>query len=563
MRFFRKIYFVIFLLFIIASCNKDKVDLNKITSNHYVAIPLVFAEIGILDILKDDTDSLVNTSADGAVSLVYGTEEINFSVDELGITLPNIEFNSAIPSPSIGGNPFNSGDSIIKDTSITQSFSIDLNGVTPELKFIDLNSGDLAIGFNNGLNHTVEVTMTFPSILNSFGNPYTVYRSIPPNALRDAGIPLIGYQLDLTKGDSICNCNELIIDVNLTIISSGQALSSSEQLDIDFSIRSMDFSKLEGDLKNYKQVLDPFEFTMDIFGNSDSAGTFSLTNPSIDFDFENNMGIGAYVGMDEMYYQEIKNDGSSGDTTHLSYDCAIQNIRTADTFYLPQIGFDANSTNNISSTISIDNTNSSIGDLINEVPKTLTAKPFIEINPDTSISNTNVIHKPGEITFDSEVLLPLEGYAGNWIIADTLPFDFQVDSITTDSTNINSAQIKFVTDNGWPLDVKFTLNLVGLDTNGNDSLLSSIANQEIILESGVLDQNGKVISPTAKTTVLDCDSDCVDDLNITKKVVISVEAETEGFDSQNPVKIYKPEDDGQGLYEIKLSMALLVAGKIY
>lgn len=559
MKFFRKKCVVVFLLFIIASCNKDKVDLNKITSDHYVAIPLVSAEIGIIEILND---SIISTSDSGAISLIYETEEINFSVDELGITLPNIVFSSAIPSPSSEGNQTISGDSIIIDTSITQSISIDTNGINPELKFIDLSSGDLAIGFDNGLNHTVEVTMTFPSILDPFGNEYSVNESLPPNTTRNAGTPLNGFQLDLTKGDLVCNCNELIIDLNLIIISSGQALSSSEQLDIDFSMLSMDFSRIEVDLKNYKQALDPFEFTMDIFGNSESAGTFNLTNPSIDFYFENNMGLGAYVGMDEMYYQEIENDGSLGTLTDLSYDCAIENIRTSDTFYLPQIGFDSLSSNTIFSAFSIDNTNSSIADLINEVPKTLTAKPFIEINPDTSISNTNVIHNPGEISFNSKVELPLEGYAGNWIIADTLPFDFQVDSLTTGNTNINLAQIKFDTENGWPLNVKFTLNLVGIDSHGNDSLLSSIANQEIILESGSLDQDGKVISPTPKTTVLDCDSDCVDDLNLTKKVVISVEAETEGYDSQNPVKIYN-EDNEQGLYEIKLSMALLVAGKVY
>ena len=170
-----------------------------------------------------------------------------------------------------------------------------------------------------------------------------------------------------------------------------------------------------------------------------------------------------------------------------------------------------------------------------------------------------MITKPGNISFTSEVMLPLEGYAGDWIISDTLPFDFQVDSLTTDSTDINSAQIKFVTDNGWPLDVKFTLQLL----DENDDTLSSIANQEIILESGSLDQNGKVISATAKTTVLDCNNECVDNLNSTKKVVISVEAETEGFGTQTPVKIYDLGDNDEGLYEIKLSMALLVAGKVF
>ena len=562
MKFLKTKYVVIFLLFIIVSCNKDKVDLSKITSNHYVAIPLVSGNIGIDDILKEDTNSLVNTSADGEIFLVYTTDTLNFSVDELGITLPDIAFNLPIPSPSSGGVPTNPGDSVIIDSSVTQSILIDLNGITPELKLIELNTGNLSVVLTNGLSHEVRVIMTFPSILDPFGNPYSDTKNINANSVKTTGIPLNGYQLDLTQGN--LGYNEVIIDVNFTIIFSGQALSSTEQLDIDFSMIGMDFSKVEGDLKNYKQDLDPFDFTMDIFGNSSSAGTFSLTNPSINFNFSNSMGLGSYIGMNEMYYDELDSDGNVVNTFDLLFDSAastssqLVNPANAAPFYLPQIGFDINGLP-IDSELSMNNTNSSLAELINQVPKTLTASPFIEINPDTTVSNNNVITKPGNITFTSEVMLPLEGYAGDWIISDTLPFDFQVDSLTTDSTDINSAQIKFVTDNGWPLDVKFTLQLL----DENDDTLSSIANQEIILESGSLDQNGKVISATAKTTVLDCNNECVDNLNSTKKVVISVEAETEGFGTQTPVKIYDLGDNDEGLYEIKLSMALLVAGKVF
>ena len=234
MKFFRKIYFAIFLLFIIASCNKDKVDLSKITSNHYVAIPLVSGNIGIDDILKEDTNSLVNTSADGEIFLVYTTDTLNFSVDELGITLPDIAFNLPIPSPSSGGVPTNSGDSVIIDSSVTQSILIDLNGITPELKLIELNTGNLSVVLTNGLSHEVRVIMTFPSILDPFGNPYSDTKNINANSVKTTGVPLNGYQLDLTQGN--LGYNEVIIDVNFTIICSGQSLSSSEQLDIDFSM---------------------------------------------------------------------------------------------------------------------------------------------------------------------------------------------------------------------------------------------------------------------------------------------------------------------------------------
>jgi hypothetical protein len=153
-----------------------------------------------------------------------------------------------------------------------------------------------------------------------------------------------------------------------------------------------------------------------------------------------------------MYYEDL----SGVKIADLLYDSAatsnssLVNPDNAAPFYFPSI-------NSSGSTISINNDNSSIGQLINDVPKTLKAQPFLEINPDPSVSHNNIITSGGEVNFSSEVMLPLEGYAGGWSMGDTLDFDFQVDSLFSGSTAVDTAEIKFSTTNGWPVDVTLTI----------------------------------------------------------------------------------------------------------
>ena len=78
----------------------------------------------------------------------------------------------------------------------------------------------------------------------------------------------------------------------------------------------------------------------------------------------------------------------------------------------------------------------------------------------------------------------------------------------------------------------------------------------MIIESGVLDANGKVVTPTVKPTELFCDSNCVNNLNQTKYVIISVEANTSDYTNQQAVKIYED-------YKLGISMALLVSGRMF
>ena len=80
--------------------------------------------------------------------------------------------------------------------------------------------------------------------------------------------------------------------------------------------------------------------------------------------------------------------------------------------------------------------NSSIDQLINSTPKQMIFSSSASINLDTNITNSNYILSNSEISVSSEILLPLEGYAGGWALGDTLPFDFTVDSLFSSNTTI-------------------------------------------------------------------------------------------------------------------------------
>ena len=170
----------------------------------------------------------------------------------------------------------------------------------------------------------------------------------------------------------------------------------------------------------------------------------------------------------------------------------------------------------------------------------------------STITNNNFVLSSSEISVATEITLPLEGYAGGWQMGDTIPFDFKVDELFSSQTEISEAVIKFVTTNGWPLEVTFTLKL--LDSAYNE--LSSIADSTLVIQSGTLDLNGRVESSTITITELACDEGCVNNLNETKHVILLVTAGTVDYNNQQPVKIYND-------YKLGLSMALLVSGRIF
>ena len=537
----KQLLYFLFLALIFASCKKsNQVDLSSLQTYHHVAIPLVSAEIDVEDMLERDTGDIISTGADGELFLAYVTPPTSINASEI-VDIPEQNFSISVNPATQNLPSLNNSISYI-DTSIN-TFTFPSG---EELTSIDFSQGILTIEIDNNLSHQVVVNIAIPSLVDNQGGYFSDILTAPANNPAVTQANLSNFTFDLTKGNM--GYNEMVVYLDVTINGSGSPINTTDDLNFSFSMDNLEFSTILGDIKYQQFDLGSIPLEIDIFGNSESAVQFLLTNPKIEHTIQNSFGFTANMGMQSMYYEDLQGV-FLGDVL---YDSAAGGNLQPAPFYFPPIEQPSNQGDSVTSIITMDATNSTINELINSTPKSIVSNPVVVVNADSTITNNNFISSSSKISVSTEITLPLEGYAGGWIMGDTIPFDFKVDELFSSETDIDSAIIKFSTTNGWPVEVNFTLEL--LDSNMN--LLSSIADGELVLQSATLDANGKVIEESEqKVTLLGCDESCVDNLNQTKFVILLVTAGTSGFDNQQSVKIYND-------YKLQLSMALLISGRM-
>ena len=534
-------YFLFFTL-IFASCKKsEQVDLSSLQTYHHVAIPLVSAEIDIEDMLERDTGDIISTGNDGELFLAYVTPPTYISASEI-VEIPEQSFSISV-NPAPQNLPALNNSISYADTNIN-AFTFPSG---EELTAIEFSQGILTINIVNNLSHEVVLNITIPSLVDNLGGYFSDVLTAPANNPAVTQANLSNYVFDLTKGS--LGFNEMVVYLDVTINGSGSPISTTDDLTFSFSMDNLEFSTILGDIKYQEFDLGSIPLEIDIFSNSESAVEFLLTNPEIKHTIQNSFGFTANMGMQAMYYEDLQGNLIG----NVLYDSSASGNLQPAPFYFPTIQQPLVQGDSVTSIIAMNATNSTINELINSTPKSIVSNPVVVVNADSTITNNNFILSTSKISVSTEITLPLEGYAGGWVMGDTIPFDFKVDELFSSETDIDSAVIKFSTINGWPVEVNFTLEL--LDSNMN--LLSSIADGEMVLESATLDANGRVIEDSQqKVTLLGCNESCVDNLNQTKFVILLVTAGTSDYDNQQSVKIYSD-------YKLQLSMALLISGRMF
>ena len=532
----------LYLTLIFTSCKKtDEIDLSTLQTYHHVAIPLVSAEIDVEDMLERDTGDIISTGTDGELFLAYVTPPTTINASEI-IDIPDQTFSISVnPAPQNLPSLINSIS--YSDTNIN-AFTFPLG---EELSSIEFSQGILTIEILNNLSHEVVLEITIPSLVNAQGNFFSDILTASANNPAVTQANLSNYTFDLTKGS--LGFNEMVVYLEVTINGSGSPINTTDDLTFSFTMDNLEFSSIFGDIKYQQFDLGSIPLPLDIFSNSESAVQFLLTNPEIKHTIQNSFGFTANMGMQSMYYEDLQ----GGFLGNVLYDSSASGNLQAAPFYFPAIEQPASQGDSVTSIITMNAANSTINELINSTPKSIISSPVVVVNADSTITNNNFILSSSNISVSTEITLPLEGYAGGWVMGDTIPFDFKVDELFSSQTDIDSAVIKFSTTNGWPIEVDFTLQL--LDSNFN--LLSSIADGEMVLQSATLDANGRVVQDSEqKVTLLGCDESCVDNLNETKHVILLVTAGTSDYDNQQSVKIYSD-------YKLQLSMSLLVSGRMF
>ena len=533
------LYLVIIITIVIIGCRKKELfDLSGFQADHAIAIPLVSAEIDVDDLLESDTSDFVSSSSNGELILTYASDLISYNAADF-LVLPDQSFSdNFLPAVGLPSAPFSSSISV----SDSSSFMF-LSSNSEELTNIDLSDGDLNFSITNGLSHDLVIGISIPSLLSS-GLPYSNTINVAPNSSGSIHQDLSGYFVDLTQGS--LGYNELKIELSITVNGTGANISPSDAFSIAMDLTGLKYSAVRGDIKNQQITIPTDSIFLNIFQSTNSALVLALTNPKIKLVVDNSFGFSSELS----FLQFFSADLSGSFIADITYDPSGSNLQ-APPYSMPVINQPVIEGNTESTNIVMDAANSNISTLFNNTPKYLIFDSEVITNPG-SISNNNFVLNTSELNISTEVEIPLEGYAGGWNMSDTLPFDFEVDNLWSDETQVDSAIIKFVTSNGWPLETSLSVHLL----DSNFIKIHTLVNNEIIIESGVLDANGKVIESSDKFTEIPCNSACVELLNSTKHVIISATAGTINYTNQQTVKIY---DD----YKLGVSIALLISGKMF
>lgn len=523
----------VFLLSIIAGCKKYDPDLLTSTAwNPNLAVPLAHGHFTVYDILArtDSNDIVVIDPTTGLIALVYKGEIVSYQASDL-VNLIDYSTSMSLGDAdySIGTSAGFSGTASGSQTAVVNP---SVNGGV-ELYTATLKAGTMNIGISTTLMHDVDVMITIPDLLENGVTPFTrtitlTYTgSVPHNGSQL--VDLTGALFDFTNGGG--SFNEFDIQVDVTVSGTGQPVTGVETVDVQFDFAAMEFEKCTGYFGQQSIAVDNDSILLKIFDN-DPDGYFELIDPSIKFTVTNEMGFPAQINLSNL--ETI--DASTGNSFVLSG-------------YPSQIDIAQPSAIGLATTTVLElnqGNTTNITTVITPTPKWFYFEATGTSNPNGNLG-PNFLVDTSILKVDAEVIMPMEGFAYGWTVADTIPFSF-----SEDVSYIESLMFRINVDNGFPVELLGYASI--LDSNYN-VLFDLWDAPENVIESAPVDGNGRVTEMFQKISDIYLDKAEIGLMNDAAYIVIGGVAESLNGTNGQIVKIFED-------YVIDLRVGMQVQGSV-
>lgn len=525
---------IFFVLSLITSCKKY--DPDKLTStawNPNLAVPLAHGHFTVYDILArtDSNDVVVIEPSTGAIALVYKGEIVSYQASDLVDLMDYSSTTTMTMASDFVIPPFGpyTGTQSGSQTNVVNA-SVN-SGV--ELYTTDFKSGTLNINVSTDLLHDIDVIISIPDLLENGVTPFTrtitlTYSGSVPQS-GGQSIDLTGSMIDFTNGGT--SFNEFDIQTDVTISGTGQAVSGTESVDVQFDFLSMEFEKCTGYFGQQSIAVDNDSILLKIFDN-DPDGYFELIDPSIKFTVTNEMGFPAQINLANL--ETI--DASTGTSFVLGgypsqIDIAQPSAIGQATITVLELN-QGNTTN--------------ITTVITPTPQWFYFEATGTSNPNGNVG-TNFLVDTSVLRVDAEVVMPMEGLAYGWTVADTIPFSF-----SEDVSYIESLMFRINVDNGFPVELLGYATV--LDSNYN-VLFDVWDSPENIIESAPVNGSGRVTESFQKITDIYLSKAEINLMGDAAYIVIGGEAKSLNGTTGQIVKLFED-------YVIDLRLGMQVQGRV-
>jgi hypothetical protein len=536
----KSLLFCLMFLFIISSCKKDDFNMDKLTSSDWnpnIAVPLVKATFDVYDVLArtDSSDLVVIDPATGFIALVYKGGIFSLDANEI-VEMPNQNFNSTYGMTGQQIVDYNLGSPVTFSQNGNYTFSSNFGVKLTEVKF---EMGSLTFDLSSSFPANSSLRIRIPSLtLNGVAFDETIQFNYSGNVpiTRTLTKDLSNYILDLSASTP-GNFNDLQVNYTVTVSSSSNVLNGTENIQISTNLTSLAYEYARGDFGQQLVGADDDSIMVKIF-NQVIDGYFEFTNPKARLSIINTFGFPIRIN--------LSNIASTNTQTNVITPILLNNFQNPFTINHPSTMGASAVTN-----VQIDKTNSNITDLITPAPKILSYNLQGTSNPAGAVTNfDNFITKNSRFVVESELELPMEGFAYGFYILDTLDIN-----LSDDIQEIESVMFRLNFTNGFPVDLEAQVWFVDSNFVVLDTLLTSADKR--LVPSGIKNSQGRVVTPTNKITDITYDRSRIPNVFRAKYIIIRADGET-NRGANNPPDIIKIYDNDR----IDFRLGMQVKGKI-
>jgi len=391
-------------------------------------------------------------------------------------------------------------------SSLEDSVEIAIDA-SERITHFSLNSAEITYLVDSDIDLDINFAMTLPTVTQA-GQP--VEFNFVGSNLSQGVLDLSYADFDLTTNpNQPYNSWPIFFTFELGGSNTWIEFDSSSTIKLAYSIDYIEVAMAQGWFGVKEVDIDSLSVDINFAELSNLSGSVTLSDPHINIYIDNNIGIPLSFDMDLI------------NSSSLAGDISLN----ADALYLPYpevIGAEI-----IDGIVEINNGNSDLTNFLSQIPDRISTGGTIVSNPDsasTGLVYSNFITDDGEITVGLEFELPLIMTVDNLQFVDTVDFNLEQNSFDGNM----SGHISIYTINGFPFETGLTLVFV-------DSVDYTIKDTYVLdfLDAAEVDADGKVISKTEKTIVVDVNIEKFESLIEANKVIITASINTTNSGSQD------------------------------
>jgi hypothetical protein len=395
-------------------------------------------------------------------------------------------------------------------------------GSNVEIEKLKIKSGTLGYTLISNSSISGSYSITLPTALKSNGSPVTETVQINGNTNITSSILINNTEVDLSTISSQ-RFNMVPVNYSISVSSNGGLINFNMEDNIQVNINMLnpvlDYVKgYFGQMSHQTNDTDILDTGLDEI-MSNITGQVHISNPSIKLIYSNSFGIPIDVTLNV---------------------AGKRNSQTVDLLLAPfSILYPASlSVNSVTSSFTINKTNSSLPDLISLLPTEITFAGSAKMNPTgpPAGGRNNFVYGDSRFLGDLEVEVPLELRISDLQFSDTLDNFLKPDNNNNSSFKVedmDSLRVNIVANNGFPLGVSVKMLLYD---SGKRAVVKTI-DATNLLQPALVDANGKSTGKTESSTTIEFKKDFFDAINSANKIIFMFILNTTDNGTKD-VKIY-------------------------